>query len=80
LSSAVGLIPFKDVFWSSSNQPENPYGQNCQEAYSALNAVISTLTSGPVGPGDKIGEQFMNRTLIMRLYIHLKHNFLLYFY
>ena len=26
LSDAVGVAPFKDVFWTTADQPGNPYG------------------------------------------------------
>lgn len=64
LASAVGLAPFKDVFWSSINQTGSRYYPNAIEPYPELESVIATLSTGPVGPGDKIG--FMNRTVIMR--------------
>ena len=47
LSAALGLHPFKDVFWSTSVQPNNPYGSNSIEFYPELNAVVSVLTAGP---------------------------------
>ena len=62
-ASSLSLAPFKDVFWSSSIEPGNPY-KNATELSPEINAVVSVLTTGPVGPGDKMG--FMNRTLIMR--------------
>ena len=34
------------------------------EPYPALNSLIATLTTGPVGPSDRIG--YSNITLIMR--------------
>ena len=34
------------------------------EPYPGLNAVVSTLSTGPVGPGDVVGGT--NRTLLMR--------------
>jgi hypothetical protein len=62
LVHALGLAPFKDNFWTTAVQPGNPY--NKQEDYSALQAVVATLSTGPVTPGDKIG--YSNRDLIMR--------------
>jgi len=62
LAHALALSPFKDVFWSTSVQPGNPY--NLDEPYPQLEAVVATLTTGPVTPGDKIG--LANATLIMR--------------
>jgi hypothetical protein len=63
LAHALGLLPFKDVFWSTSHQPGNPYNRSVEEK-PGLEAAISTLTAGPVSPGDGIG--FMDRELILR--------------
>lgn len=65
LASAVGLAPFKDVFWSSHIETGNPYGPKAIEPYPELEVAIATLSTGPVGPGDKIG--LANGTIIMRL-------------
>ncbi|XP_055954459.1 uncharacterized protein LOC126814885 [Patella vulgata] len=59
---AMGVAPFKDNFWSTTNQSGNPYSRS--EPYNGLNAVVSTLSTGPVGPSDKIG--LSNVSLIMR--------------
>lgn len=64
LAYAVGLAPFKDVFWSTEDQPGNRYGLHAKEYFAELESAISTLSSGPVGPGDKIG--LMNESIIMR--------------
>ncbi|CAH1776345.1 unnamed protein product, partial [Owenia fusiformis] len=61
LAYALGLAPYKDTFWSTTKQPGNPYGKT--EPYPALNAVVSTLSTGPVGVGDMIGGT--NKTLVM---------------
>lgn len=66
LASSVGLAPFKDVFWSTYNEPNNTYGPIAFEPYAEHEALVTTLTTGPVGPGDKI--QFMNKTIITRLF------------
>ncbi len=63
-AAALGLTPFKDVFWTTPEQPGNPYGPKAIDKLVRLNAVISTLTGGPVGPGDRI--DLMNKDLIMR--------------
>lgn len=60
----MGLAPFKDVYWSSESETGNPYGEKATEPYPKLESVISTLSTGPVGPGDKIGS--MNRSVIMK--------------
>ena len=49
---------------TTGTQPDNPYGPKAIELYLELESVVSILTAGPVGPGDKIG--YMNRDLIMR--------------
>nr|XP_006815625.1 PREDICTED: uncharacterized protein LOC102804514 [Saccoglossus kowalevskii] len=63
LHHAVGLAPYKDTMWTSSKQPGDPY-TNGTELFTELQSVVSLLSSGPVGPGDKIG--YMNKSLIMR--------------
>nr|XP_022321423.1 uncharacterized protein LOC111123413 [Crassostrea virginica] len=62
LADAIGLRPFKDTFWTTTTQPGNKY--KATEPYPGLNAVVSTLSTGPVGPGDVVGGT--NRTLLMR--------------
>lgn len=44
-------------------QPGNPYKDNPTEPYNRLQAAVSTLSSGPVAPSDKIG--YSNPALIM---------------
>lgn len=43
-SAAVGLAPFKDVYWTTSVQPGNPYGSKARDPYTELNSVVSILT------------------------------------
>ncbi|XP_059175577.1 uncharacterized protein LOC131955455 [Physella acuta] len=62
-ADAVGVAPFKDTFWTTEVQAGSPYGVKT-EKHTGLNSVISTLSTGPVGPGDGIG--FINTTLLMR--------------
>ena len=59
---ALGLAPHKDTWWSTSVQPGNVY--NNSEPDPALQAVIATLSTGPVMPGDAVGS--INATLIRR--------------
>ena len=65
---ALGVRPSKDNFWSHNvsdspyqhagvNNPANP-GSNCE-----LNAMVATLSTGPVGISDKIGAT--NKTIVM---------------
>lgn len=60
-ADAIGLAPFKDVFWSTSNQSGQP---NAFEPNAELESLVSTLSTGPVGPGDKIG--LVNQTVVMK--------------
>lgn len=61
---AVNLAPFKDTFWTTIVQSGNPYG-NVSEPNTELEALVATLSTGPVAPGDAIG--MLNKTIIMRL-------------
>ncbi|CAL1547276.1 unnamed protein product [Lymnaea stagnalis] len=62
-ADAVGLAPSKDTFWTTEVQPGSPYGEK-QENKTKLNSVITTLSTGPVGPGDGIG--YIDLTVLMR--------------
>ena len=64
LADAIGLAPFKDVLWSTSVQPGSPYGANAKEDLPDRAILISTLSTGPVGPGDSIN--YTNVQRIMR--------------
>ncbi|KAL4219038.1 hypothetical protein ACF0H5_021621 [Mactra antiquata] len=61
-ANAINVRPYKDTFWTTSVQPQNRYGK--ESKYPGLESVVSSLTRGPVGPGDKIG--YTNKTLLMR--------------
>eukprot|EP01084_Bolivina_argentea_P175898 304502_1 len=63
LASSIGLAPFKDNFWTTQYQTGNPWHVN--EPNPSLNALISSLSNGPIGIGDKIGDS--NKTIIMRV-------------
>eukprot|EP00047_Mylnosiga_fluctuans_P005404 m.240269 g.240269 ORF g.240269 m.240269 type:complete len:744 (+) comp13641_c0_seq1:87-2318(+) len=54
LAHAVGLAPSKDNYWSTDNQPGAIYHVNF-EPYNRLQAAVSSLSTGPVAPADKIG-------------------------
>ena len=62
---SVGLQPSKDNFWSTEIQTNCPYGSGtqCYEHNSFLQALVATLSTGPVSPGDKIGGS--NVSLLM---------------
>jgi hypothetical protein len=64
LYGAVGLAPFKDDFWSTPVQPGNPWGESCVEFNPELMALVSTLSTGPVGPADKVG--LVNASLVLQ--------------
>ena len=59
---AMSIHPFKDTFWTTSVQPGNPY--HIVEPHPELQAVVASLTTGPVGPSDMINGT--NMTLLMR--------------
>ncbi|XP_067661068.1 uncharacterized protein [Haliotis asinina] len=59
---AIGIAPFKDIFWTTSVQPGNTY--HSSDPYTRLNAAVATLSTGPVGIGDMVGAT--NKTLIMK--------------
>ncbi|XP_048245188.1 uncharacterized protein LOC124119100, partial [Haliotis rufescens] len=60
LAWAIGIAPSKDNFWTTTVQPR---GHNT-EPYPELNALVATLSTGPVGPSDMIGK--FNKTIIMK--------------
>jgi len=65
LSWALGLAPFKDVFWSSEKQASNPYkNATVTEPNFELQALVSALSGGGVATGDKIGS--LNKTLVAK--------------
>ena len=71
LGLAVGLRPSKDVFFSTSNAPANPYIRRLSPNHPTvpgvdlqLNALIATLSTGPVAIGD--GPNATDRALVMR--------------
>ncbi|CAM2722812.1 unnamed protein product [Rotaria socialis] len=53
-ADAMGVAPFKDVFWSTSFQPGSPYKPDAKEVLPEREILIATLSTGPVGPGDAI--------------------------
>nr|KAG5710636.1 hypothetical protein BaRGS_013282 [Batillaria attramentaria] len=59
---AMRIAPFKDNFWTTTVQPGNPYSD--QEPHNEVQAAVSVLSTGPVGPSDMIGHT--NVTLLMR--------------
>ena len=61
---ALGIAPFKDVLWSTSEQPDSPYGTSAREVLPDREILIATLSTGPVGPGD--GILYINAERIMK--------------
>ena len=62
LFDALGLAPFSDTFWSSTRQGGNPWGDDTYEPNPDLQALMATLTTGPVAVSDKRGAT--NATLV----------------
>eukprot|EP00040_Diaphanoeca_grandis_P039050 m.258025 g.258025 ORF g.258025 m.258025 type:complete len:1139 (+) comp36016_c0_seq1:75-3491(+) len=68
LSWALGILPYKDSFFSSSDftGPEACMSclfSNWSEPYPRVQAIVSSLSAGPIAPGDAISKE--NRSLIM---------------
>ncbi|KAJ8303092.1 hypothetical protein KUTeg_019488 [Tegillarca granosa] len=63
LAYALRIAPFKGTFWTTPSQPGQVLPEGI-EPYPALHALVSTMSTGPVGPGDKIGST--NVTLLNR--------------
>jgi hypothetical protein len=60
LAWAVGLLPYKDSFYSSSTEVNtDPSGeskyQNFTEPFPYTHALASALSAGPISPGDGVG-------------------------
>ena len=57
LFDAVGLVPWKDTFWTTEYQPGCPSSYStCREPNPELQTLVSLLSTGPVSPGDAIGR------------------------
>ncbi|MGH9550525.1 MAG: hypothetical protein ACRD3W_14180, partial [Terriglobales bacterium] len=63
LACALGLAPSKDTFWSTAQQDGSPY-KDAFEPNCKLEALVATLSCGPVGPGDAIGKA--DRALLLK--------------
>lgn len=62
---AVGLRPSKDNFWSGDGQRrQQGFSQTNPGTNGELNAIIATMSTGPVGPSDGAGQH--NSTRLMR--------------
>eukprot|EP01113_Clastostelium_recurvatum_P009751 TRINITY_DN1473_c0_g1_i3.p1 TRINITY_DN1473_c0_g1~~TRINITY_DN1473_c0_g1_i3.p1 ORF type:complete len:308 (-),score=82.29 TRINITY_DN1473_c0_g1_i3:96-1019(-) len=58
----LGLVPFKDDFWTTSPQPGCNFA-SCIEPNVYLETLVAVLTAGPIGPSDAVGH--MDRDLVM---------------
>ncbi|XP_033764085.1 uncharacterized protein LOC117345186 [Pecten maximus] len=63
-ADAMGLAPYKDTFWTTKTQQGNSRYPDITEPYPALQSLVSTLSTGPVGPGDKLNAT--NREDLLR--------------
>jgi hypothetical protein len=63
-ADAIGLAPFKDVFWSTSLQPGANYTPTPTEVLPAREILMATLSTGLVAPGDAI--KYTNFESIMK--------------
>jgi len=55
LHDALGVFPFKDCFYSNNSVQSGCVQNNCQEPNALLQTLVALLSTGPVGPADKIG-------------------------
>ena len=60
---ALGLAPNKDVLWSTSIQPNNPYGDNAHESLPDRAIFIATLSTGPIAIGDAVNLTNVERIM-----------------
>ena len=63
-ADALGIAPFKDTFWSTSDEPGSSYKPFAMEPLPEREIAVATLSTGPVGPGD--GINFTNVERIMK--------------
>jgi hypothetical protein len=62
-ADAMGLAPFKDVFWSTSIQPDSFYNSSAEEVLPDRAILVATLSTGPAGPGDRINYTNAQRVM-----------------
>ena len=58
---ALGILPFKDDFWSETLEPGNTWG--AKEADPELQTLVSALSAGPVGPSDALHQVNVSRVM-----------------
>lgn len=68
LFDAVGIKPWKDMFWTTEEQPGCPdqysHCNGCLEPNPEMQTLLAVLSTGPVTPGDAIGHS--NISLLRR--------------
>jgi len=64
LHHALGVFPFKDCFWSSNQTQTGCVAKVCVEPNAVLETLSALLSTGPVGPADKIG--FLDKGNLMQ--------------
>eukprot|EP00118_Oscarella_pearsei_P011149 m.72771 g.72771 ORF g.72771 m.72771 type:complete len:798 (+) comp35812_c0_seq1:25-2418(+) len=68
LFDAVGIVPWKDTFWTTETQPGCPSKYSscngCSEPNTELQTLIAVVSTGPVTPGDGLG--YANAQLLKR--------------
>ena len=64
LAWSLGIAPFKDTFWTTTEEPGTHYGPQTREPNTELETLVSALSAGPVGPGDAIG--LTDKPLLMK--------------
>ncbi|CAF3984657.1 unnamed protein product [Rotaria sordida] len=62
-ADAIGLAPFKDVFWSRSLEHGSPYPSLSMEILPDREILIATLSTGPVASGDGINYTNIERIM-----------------
>jgi hypothetical protein len=61
---SMGVRPSKDNFWSSDGQKRQPgFSQSNPGTNGELNAILATMSTGPVGPSDGAGQHNATRLL-----------------
>ncbi|XP_041369874.1 uncharacterized protein LOC121383842 [Gigantopelta aegis] len=63
-ADAMGVAPSKDTFWTTSDQPGNPFFPDKTELFPEIETLVAVLSTGPVGPGDMINGT--DRSLLMK--------------
>jgi hypothetical protein len=58
---ALGILPFKDDFWSEMMEAGNTWG--AKEADPELQTLVSSLSAGPVGPSDALQQVNVSRVM-----------------